>query len=109
MKDISKRVSRKMGAAVLVKGDGSRKACRGELARLKDQAGHTPGELHETGILCRPLYIFTGSAAGAEPGDQLEQEGLRYGVLKAEALAIGGTKVLDRLVLERLVDEDEGQ
>lgn len=98
-----------MGAAELVKGDGSRKACRGELARLKDQAGHMPGELHEAGLLCRPLYIFSGWAAGAEPGDSLKQDGLRYGVLKAEALAIGGTKVLDRLVLERLVDEDEGQ
>ncbi|RKJ39027.1 hypothetical protein D7X94_14040 [Acutalibacter sp. 1XD8-33] len=110
MKDISKTVSRRMEAGELVRADGSRTACRGEVTRLKGQSGgHVPGERHEIGTLCQPVYIFTGSAAGAAPGDILEQGGRRYGVLKAEALEIGGTKVFDRLVLERQVEEDAGQ
>ena len=74
MKDISKTVSRRMEAGELVRADGSRTACRGEVTRLKGQSGgHVPGERHEIGTLCQPVYIFTGSAAGAAPGDILEQ------------------------------------
>ena len=79
MKDISKTVSRRMEAGELVRADGSRTACRGEVTRLKGQSGgHVPGERHEIGTLCQPVYI-------------------------------GGTKVFDRLVLERQVEEDAGQ
>ena len=77
--------------------------------RLKAETGsHIDGLRHGTGALCAPLFVFTGALEGAAPGDVLEQDGLRYTVLKAEPMEIAGTGLGVRLMLERQVDENAG-
>lgn len=107
--DISGKIFRRMPRAWAFRPGHDPVAGRGLVVRLKAEAGsHTDGLRHGTGALCAPLFVFTGALEGAAPGDILEQEGLRYTVLKAEPMEIAGTGLGIRLVLERQVDEDAG-
>ncbi len=109
MGDSAERIYRNGPAATLRKPDGSVVTGRGLVARLKTQASdYAPGQRHETGWMDSPLWVFTGSLPGAEPGDQLEQGGGCYRVLKAEKLPLGGRVVCLRAVLERSGEEDAG-
>ncbi len=108
MGDLSRNIYRRAPVAVLIKGDGSRTLGRGAVARLKGQAGmFGPRLAAEIGLLCSPLYVFTGWLEGVRPGDALEQAGQTYRVLLAEELAIGGTKICLRVLLEKEEGADE--
>lgn len=109
MKDISSRIFRRMPGAVATRADGSTVEGRGTVVRLKDESGgHVDGEGHEMGKLCQPLFVFTGWLGEVSPGDVLEQDGVRYTVLKAGPMAVGGTRVGLRAVMERQVADDGG-
>ena len=109
MRDCSKNLYRLLGRAVLTGGDGTKTPCRGAVVRRKAQAGdYASGLPHETGELCRPLYVFTGGLDSAQPGDVLEQDGVEYTVLGAEPLALGPMRLGLRLVMERR-PEHEGE
>lgn len=109
VRDISKRIFRRMPQAELQKPQGEPVKGRGILVRLKaETGGHTAGERHVLGELCHPLFVFTGDL-GADPGDVLTQDGQLYTVLKAEPMALSGLRLGMRLTLERReVEDDDG-
>ncbi len=107
MKDQSKRIYRRAAEAVVARQDGTTGQARGLVVRLWGKADSlTSGERHVSGLLESPLYVFTGWAEEAQPGDVLEQEGRRYTILKAGKLVVGGLTVAARLLLEGQVTDD---
>lgn len=109
MRDISSVIFRRMPKAVLTRADGSTAECRGTVVRLRGESGgHLDAEGHEIGRLCKPLFVFTGWLDEVQPGDVLEQDEVRYTVLRAETMAVGSTRVGLRAVMERLVADDDG-
>ena len=109
MRDIAGRVFRRTGLVRLLKPQGQERLGRGIITRQKGQAGNgAAGEGHWLGRLEKPLYAFTGELDGAQAGDILEQEGLRYRVLQAGSVALGRTRVCARLALEREGIADDG-
>lgn len=109
MKNISKVMYRWAPAARLTGSDGVPGRGRGVVARRKAaDSGAFEGWRQEAGLLEKPLFVFTGWAEKAAPGDTLEQGSTVYTVLRVEDMAIGNVKVCSRLVLERQVAAYDG-
>lgn len=109
MGDKAKIVFRNAPEASVAHPDGTVSKARGLVARMWGQGDRlSAGEPHESGGLESPLYLFTGWAEKAGPGDVLKQGGGSYTVLRAEDMAVGGMRIAARLLLERQVVQDDG-